>query len=905
MANTRLKLNQLQQDGATSGQAVTWNGSTWVPNSVGSGTVTSVAATQPSAGLTITGTPITGDGTLVFALANDLAGVEGLTGTGLAVRTGDGTWNTRTLTYSGGEGMPFNVNVSNGSGVGGNPTIQIVNTPNTFKGAVKAATTAAITLSGAQTIDGVSVVSGDRVLVKNQGSAISNGIYKVQSGGWIRATDAGTDLGVANGTLVYVANGTVNAATYWKQDTANPVIGTDNIVYSQVFASSADGNGIYSGSGTIATAAVATVGSGSTFTIDYNGAANAILVSDSTPSTTVLSKNGSYSLNATNSSVGLTAPSSDLVLNSAGLSISTGTGGPYITSTSTDISLEKGTAQVYIANQYTLTGSVNYKLETNAEDEYVILTGGASDIEISSTGTYLSSPFIRIQGHNTTTAGQLRIAEQSSAGNNYVALTAPDLASNTTYVLPNAYPGSNGYVLASTTSGTLSWEAPSGGADGNGIYTGSGTIASAAIATVATSSTFNVNYQGSNTAITVNDSTGSVLMADKTFDSYMVVGDTGAGIYTASGNLVIDDSGGGAALNTNLRIYSGGLSLDSQITPAQITSNQNNYSPTGADNAAVIRLSSDATRTITGLVNTSDWPDGKLLTLINIGTFDIILSDENASSTAANRFTLGTDIVLGPQKSLMIWYDTTTDRWRPFSLPTFDGVTDHGALTGLADDDHSQYALLAGRASGQTLTGGTASGNALTLRSTTNATKGNVNLNDQGGNVIIGGGTTASELRLMEPSGSGTNYTAFVAAAQSTNQTYVLPTDTPANGEFLRWNTGGTLDWAAPTVDNTIVINAQTGTTYTLILTDANKLVSMNNAASNTLTIPTNASVAFPTGTSIIITQRGNGQTTIAPADGVTMRSADSKNKLRVIYSSATLVKLDTNEWLLTGDITS
>src|SRR3990167_2382896 len=78
------------------------------------------------------------------------------------------------------------------------------------------------------------------------------------------------------------------------------------------------------------------------------------------------------------------------------------------------------------------------------------------------------------------------------------------------------------------------------------------------------------------------------------------------------------------------------------------------------------------------------------------------------------------------------------------------GTTDHGGLTGLADDDHTIYALLAGRATGQVITGGTAASDDLTLRSTTNATKGDVLIADQGGHVVIGGGTTGSELRLLE-----------------------------------------------------------------------------------------------------------------------------------------------------------
>ena len=125
------------------------------------------------------------------------------------------------------------------------------------------------------------------------------------------------------------------------------------------------------------------------------------------------------------------------------------------------------------------------------------------------------------------------------------------------------------------------------------------------------------------------------------------------------------------------------------------------------------------------------------------------------------------------------------------------GTSDHGALTGLSDDDHTQYALLAGRATGQTLTGGTASGDDLTLRSTTNATKGDVFIADQGGNVTIGGGATASELKLLEPSGSGTNYTAFKAQAQDGDITYTLPPNDGNASEYLKTDGSGSLTWAA------------------------------------------------------------------------------------------------------------
>ena len=102
----------------------------------------------------------------------------------------------------------------------------------------------------------------------------------------------------------------------------------------------------------------------------------------------------------------------------------------------------------------------------------------------------------------------------------------------------------------------------------------------------------------------------------------------------------------------------------------------------------------------------------------------------------------------------------------------------------------------------------------------------------------------------------------------------------------------------------TVPENAQTGTSYTLLLADAGKLVTLNNAAAITLTIPTNASVAFPVGTRIDIVQYGAGQVTVG-GSGVTIRSSGSKLKLAGQYSGATLWKKSTDEWVLIGDIAS
>jgi hypothetical protein len=98
-----------------------------------------------------------------------------------------------------------------------------------------------------------------------------------------------------------------------------------------------------------------------------------------------------------------------------------------------------------------------------------------------------------------------------------------------------------------------------------------------------------------------------------------------------------------------------------------------------------------------------------------------------------------------------------------------------------------------------------------------------------------------------------------------------------------------------------MTLNAQTGTTYTLVLADAHKLVTLSNASAITLTVPTNASVAFEIGDQVNLLQLGAGQVTVSGA-GVTFRSEGTKLKLKGQYAMATLVKIDTDTWVLVGN---
>lgn len=117
------------------------------------------------------------------------------------------------------------------------------------KASVKAATTANITLSNTQTVDGVALSVGDRVLVKDQSTASQNGIYVVASGSWTRASDADNNPGgeVTSGMFTFVELGTVNANCGFVLTTSDPItLGTTDLSFA-LFSSSGTliaGNGL-------------------------------------------------------------------------------------------------------------------------------------------------------------------------------------------------------------------------------------------------------------------------------------------------------------------------------------------------------------------------------------------------------------------------------------------------------------------------------------------------------------------------------------------------------------------------------------------------------------------------------------------------------------------------------------
>jgi len=124
-------------------------------------------------------------------------------------------------------------------------------------------------------------------------------------------------------------------------------------------------------------------------------------------------------------------------------------------------------------------------------------------------------------------------------------------------------------------------------------------------------------------------------------------------------------------------------------------------------------------------------------------------------------------------------------------------------------------------------------------------------------------------------------------------------------------NSGNITDTRVQTTTNVsaqlnISVNAQTGTTYGVLSSDAQKVVTLSNAGAITVTIPTNSSQPLPVGTQITFIQINTGQVTVQGAGGVSILSngaTTNQPKTRVAYSAITCVQTVANTWIAIGDI--
>ncbi len=169
------------------------------------------------------------------------------------------------------------------------------------------------------------------------------------------------------------------------------------------------------------------------------------------------------------------------------------------------------------------------------------------------------------------------------------------------------------------------------------------------------------------------------------------------------------------------------------------------------------------------------------------------------------------------------------------------------------------------------------------------------------GNGLSGGGSSGAVTLSINTA---------ITADLSTAQTLTNKTIDAANNTL----TGVATLTGSQTLTNKVLtspqinlgINAQTGTTYTTVLADNGKLVTLTNASAIAVTIPPNSSVAYAVGAQINMAQLGAGQVTVSGGAGVTIVSTGataSAPKARAQYSTLTAVQTATDNWLVMGDI--
>lgn len=332
-----------------------------------------------------------------------------------------------------------------------------------WKNEVVTATTANITLSGEQTIDGV-LTSTSRVLVKDQTDATTNGIYLTDAGAWTRTTDADTGDEIAKAT-VYVAGGSTHGGTQWTCTNSSITLGSSNITWGQI-----------SGTGTY-TDGVGLDLTGNVFSVTINGIVNSLI----RPSAG-LSVMG-RSANSTGDIADIVAGTDGDVLRRSGTTLGFGTIGnasitglewSKISSTPTTlagygitnaISTSLASGNILVGNGGGVAASVTMSGQATIDNAGVVTLSNAAVIAKVLTGFSSGAGTVAV----TDTILQ---AIQKLDGNVAAKFTDPmttrgDIlyrnASNVTARLPV---GANTFVL--TSDGTdVAWAAPSGGGGGS------------------------------------------------------------------------------------------------------------------------------------------------------------------------------------------------------------------------------------------------------------------------------------------------------------------------------------------------------------------------------------------------------------------------------------------------------
>ena len=817
------------------------------------------------------------------------------------------------------------------------------------------------TSNGRLVIDTENATTGDRILVKNQVNTVHNGIYVVTAQGsasatyvLTRATDMnGSTTGqitknegftvgaLANSSAVNRHQGFAVSSSGSGTDGAH-VLGTDAVTFQQTTGL---GFQIIAGAGLAASNSDLSIGTASATRIVVN--ADSIDLAEVARTNSSGSATSTFMTSVTTDSYGRVTASTTA---EASIALGTQTTGDYVASITGGTGVTSSAASTGEGTTHTLSIGQSVGTGDSVSFANLYLTGG-----ITMEGTTSDAFEVVINAGDPTADRTITLPNATgtvaltSDLTPYATLASPTFTGTVTLpadtislsMMTDNSVGTSEIVGLAVTEGKIADGAVTSVkiADGtivNGDINASAAIADTKLATISTAG------KVSNSATTATDAnTASAIVARDASGNFTagtitaaLTGNASTATTLATARNIAGQSFNGSAnisiAPTDLTGVTATAAEINILASTLVSATELNYVD-GVTSAIQTQLNAKAPLASPALTGTPTAPTAAASTnTTQVATTAFVRAEVAAlvGSAGSTLDTLGEiATALGNDANLSTTLTTSIGLKAPTASPTFTGTVTIPTGASITLPTVASGANYAGSTSGSTklqasaIASGTITLPAVTGTVVTTGDTGTVTSAMITDGTIVNADINASAAIALSKLASGTSGQVVVANSSGV-PTYVTPSGDVTWTDAGVTSIGSGKVTSAMILDGTIVnadisttaaidlgkiadisTNAQTAS-YTLVLADKNKIVEMNVASGNTLTVPPNSSVAFPVGAQIQVLQTGAGQCTITAGAGVTVNGTPGL-KVRAQWSYVTLIKRATDTWVVVGDLSA